>query len=140
MAYFSQERKKEKAPKIKAIFKKYGIKGSLAVDNHSTFVINIKSGKIDFLTLFNKRGKEDLAWKHPDWKWEDSTYIDVNPYHYKSHFENNPTALAFLTELFEVANEGNHDNSDAMTDYFDVGWYVDINIGTYRAKGYQFEG
>jgi hypothetical protein len=24
---------------------------------------------------------------------------------------------------------GNHDKSDVMTDYFNVGWYIDINIG-----------
>jgi hypothetical protein len=23
----------------------------------------------------------------------------------------------------------NHDNSDIMTDYFDVGWYLNINVG-----------
>jgi hypothetical protein len=29
-------------------------------------------------------------------------------------------------------NMGNHDNSDIMTDYFDVGWYVDVNIGLWN--------
>ena len=49
MAYFNQERKSERAPVIKAILKKYGVKGSLSVRNHSTFVLNLKSGKIDFI-------------------------------------------------------------------------------------------
>ena len=49
MAYFNQERKAQKAPAIKAILKKYGVKGSLAVRNHSTFVLNVKSGSIDFI-------------------------------------------------------------------------------------------
>jgi hypothetical protein len=52
MAYFNQERKQERAPVIKAILKKYGVKGSLAVRNHMTFVLNIKSGKIDFIELY----------------------------------------------------------------------------------------
>jgi len=26
-------------------------------------------------------------------------------------------------------NEGNHDNSDIMTDYFDVGWYISVRLG-----------
>ena len=52
MAYMSQERKQQRAPIIKAILKKYGVKGSLSVRNHSTLVLNIKSGKIDFIENF----------------------------------------------------------------------------------------
>ena len=26
---------------------------------------------------------------------------------------------------------GNYDNSDVQTDYFDTGWYIDINIGSW---------
>jgi hypothetical protein len=29
-------------------------------------------------------------------------------------------------ELRDAMNSGNHDNSDIMSDYFDVGWYVSI--------------
>ena len=108
MAYMSQEKKQALAPKIKSILKKYGMKGSIAVDNHSTLVVNIKSGKIDF----------------------GGTDIGINPYHYKSHYEG--VALDFLAELLPAMNEGNHDNSDIMTDYFDVGWYVDVNIGRWN--------
>lgn len=108
MAYMSQEKKKKLAPKIKSILKKYGMKGSIAVSNHSTLVVNIKSGKIDF----------------------GGTEININPYHYKRHYEG--VALDFLSELLPAMNEGNHDNSDIMTDYFDVGWYVDVNIGRWN--------
>jgi len=24
---------------------------------------------------------------------------------------------------------GNHNNTDLMSDYFDVGWYISINVG-----------
>jgi hypothetical protein len=27
---------------------------------------------------------------------------------------------------------GNHDRSDIQTDYFDVGWYKSVNIGTWN--------
>ena len=57
MAYFNQERKKAMAPKIKEILKKYGLKGSLAVRHHSTVVLNIRSGEIDFITNFNECGR-----------------------------------------------------------------------------------
>ena len=54
MAYMSQEKKAEIAPAIKAICKKYGVKASVAVRHHSTLVLNIKSGKIDFIGNYNK--------------------------------------------------------------------------------------
>jgi hypothetical protein len=29
-------------------------------------------------------------------------------------------------------NAGNHNNSDVQSDYFDVGWYIDVNIGKWN--------
>ncbi len=115
MAYYSQERKQEAAPKVKAILKKYGIKGTLGVNNHSTVVLNIKSGKLDFIQNFNEAGGVSIK------------NISVNPYHFQTHFTGE--CLKFLTEVFAALNEGNHNNSDIQSDYFDVGWYIDINIG-----------
>jgi len=34
-------------------------------------------------------------------------------------------------------NNGNYNNSDVYRDYHDVGWYTDIEVGTYE-KGYKF--
>jgi hypothetical protein len=125
MAYFSQERKKEMAPKVKALLKKYDLKGSLSVDNHSTVVLTIKSGHLDFIQNFN----ETVENRPGGFRLGEraKTYIDVNPYHYTSHFSGE--CLDFLNEVMKVLNEGNHDNSDIQSDYFDVGWYVDITIG-----------
>jgi hypothetical protein len=134
MAYFNQERKKERAPAIKAILKKYNVKGSLAVRNHSTFVLNIKSGSIDFIENFistdaklihgGKMTPDRIAYVRKE------QCLDVNPYWYKEHFSG--TALNFLKEVFTAMNKGNHDNSDIQSDYFDVGWYVDVNIGSWN--------
>lgn len=33
-----------------------------------------------------------------------------------------------LVAVFKIANQWNYDNSDSMTDYFDVGYYLDIDI------------
>jgi hypothetical protein len=118
MAYMSQEKKAKIAPVIKAICKKYGVKASLAVNNHSTLVLNVKSGSIDFIKDY---GDEESAAKFG---------IQVNPYHYKSHFTGK--SVKFLSEVIPAMNAGNHDNSDAMIDYFDVGWYVDVNIGKWN--------
>ena len=130
MAYMSQDRKSELAPAIKAVLKKYGVKGSLAVRNHSTLVLNIKSGPIDFIGNLNKvcavaPGADRYGAYRPA-----VGSIDVNPYHYRDHFDGK--ALAFLSAVMPVMNTGNHDNSDIQSDYFDIGWYIDVNIGAWN--------
>jgi hypothetical protein len=139
MAYFNQERKTELAPLVKAILKKYKVKGSLAVRNHSTFVLNIKSGRIDFIENFISTNSTSIGRRMSDDQVEyirKHKSLDVNPYWFKEHFNGN--ALKFLTEVFAVMNRGNHDNSDIQSDYFDVGWYVDVNIGSWK-KPYTVE-
>lgn len=133
MAYFNQERKQERAPVIKAILKKYGVKGSLAVRNHMTFVLNIKSGSIDFIENFiqtdidkpygNKMSSDQVEYIRKN------RALDVNTYWYQEHYSGK--AKSFLKEILVAMNGGNHDNSDVQTDYFDVGWYVDVNIGSW---------
>lgn len=111
MAYMSQEMKKEKAPEIKSICKKYGVKATLAVRHHSTLILNVASGPIDFLAGMDR----DYHSIHHSW-------IDK----YKGE------AKKFLTEVSDVMMRGNWDKSDIMTDYFNVGWYTEINIGKWN--------
>ena len=130
MAYMNQQRKAEIAPVLKAICKKYGVKASVAVRNHSVLVLNIKSGPIDFIGNLNKvcsvaPGADRYGAYRPA-----VGSIDVNPYHYRDHFDGK--ALAFLSAILPAMNTGNHDNSDIQSDYFDVGWYVDVNIGAWN--------
>jgi hypothetical protein len=42
MAYMNQQKKAIIASKLKPVLKKYGVKGSLKVSNHSTIVLNVK--------------------------------------------------------------------------------------------------
>lgn len=115
MAYVSQQMKKELAPAIKAILKKYGIKGSLAVRHHSTLVLNIKSGKIDFQKLSTS----------------DNFNYQVNTYHTDSHFTGK--AKKFFAEVIAAMKGPKFfDHSDAMTDYFHVSHYIDINLGNWN--------
>jgi hypothetical protein len=141
MAYFNHERKSQKAPAIKAILKKYGVKGSLAVRHHSTFVLNIKSGSIDFIENYIKTDADKNYGNKMDQNQIDyirnNKALDVNPYWYQEHYTGK--ALSFLKEVFKAMNAGNHDNSDIQSDYFDVGWYVDVNIGQWN-KPYEVEG
>jgi len=128
MAYMSQQRKAQIAPSIKAICKKYGVKASLSVRNHSTLALTVTQGDIDFIKNFN-----DVCGKNDTYKVRQpvtNNYLSVNPYHYRNHFTDR--ALKFLTEVHTAMMQGNHDRSDIQTDYFDVGWYVDINIGRWN--------
>jgi hypothetical protein len=127
MAYFNQERKAKIAPKIKAILAKYKVKGSLAVRNHMTLCLNLKSGSIDFIANSNKVCGNSHYQVARGFKPSTSGYDQVNPYHFKDHYDGK--ALAFMQEVFAAMNEGNHDHSDIQSDYFNVGWYVDVNIG-----------
>lgn len=120
MAYVSQELKAKLAPAIKAICKKYGVKASLAVRNHSVLVLNIKSGKIDFLGNYARDNEYAKKYGH----------IDVNTYWFRDHFDG--VARDFFSEVIPAMNAGNHDNSDIQVDYFDVGWYIDVNVGRWN--------
>lgn len=124
MAYMSQEKKAKIAPAVKAILKKYNVKASLAVRNHMTLVLNVKQGPIDFIKDFGN--PEDAA----------KFGIQVNTYWYHEHFTGE--SKEFLTEVITAMNDGNHDRSDIQSDYFDVGWYVDVNIGQWN-KPYALE-
>jgi len=118
MAYMSQSKKSDIAPKVKAILKKFNVKGSLAVRNHSTLVLNVKAGSVDFMQDY---GDEESARNFG---------IQVNPYWYHEHFTGK--SKQFLKEVLTAMNDGNHDRSDIQSDYFDVGWYVDVNIGKWN--------
>ena len=128
MAYMSQEKKSKIAPVVKQVLAKYGVKGSLAVSNHMTLVLNIKSGPIDFIqnyndTVGNQPGGFRLGSPAKD-------CMQINPYHYENHFSGK--AKNFLKEILTAMNDGNYDNSDVQSDYFSVGWYVEVNIGNWN--------
>ena len=130
MAYMSQQKKAEIAPQVREILSRYGVKGSLAVRNHSTLVLNIRSGDIDFIGNYQDKQQGRISqYRHEH--QSPIRYLQVNPYWWHDHFTGQ--ALAFLTEVFTEMNRGNYDRSDAQTDYFCVGWYVDVNIGQWNA-------
>jgi hypothetical protein len=135
MAYMSQEKKAQIAAQIKPILKRYGVKGTLAVDHHSTLVLNIKSGTLDFIKNYN-----ETTSRRPGGFQNGSAaekHICVNPYWYDDHF-GDKVIKKFFKEVFNALNDGNHDRSDSQSDYFDVGWYVRLNIGKWN-KPYLIE-
>ena len=120
MAYVSQEDKKKLAPEIKKVLSKYGMKGSISIRHHSTLVVTIQSGAIDF--------KEFGTWGQ---NGHDDGYIQVNTYHIENHYSGK--AEKFLTELLAAMKGPNYFcDDDAITDYFHRSHYTDINIGKWN--------
>ena len=118
MAYMNQERKAARAPKIKAILKKYGQKGSLSVQNYSTLRLKVKDVAGMFANEF--AGADDYRKKYG---------LSVNPYWFEKHFEDNPKAVKMLKELTAAMyGDDYYDNTDAQIDYFDTSHYIDIDV------------
>jgi len=142
MAYMNQETKKEMAPAIKAVLKKYKMKGSIAVENYSTLVVNIRGGKLDLIENWIANHKYEREYNTQEqidaWteEFRSDAHIQVNPYSIDNSYSG--VCEQFLSELRDAMMTGNHDNSDIMTDYFDVGWYININVGRWN-KPYQFK-
>lgn len=125
MAYVSQELKMELSPKIKAVLKKYGVKGTLSVVHHSKLRLkiieshyNVMQQVADTSQWWSEKETDELPTNH-----------SINTFHFKTQFTGE--LVEFLTEIHEAMNEGNFDKSDSQSDYFHVGWYTSIEFGTW---------
>jgi hypothetical protein len=130
MAYMNQDRKAKLASGIKEILKRYGVKGSLSTSRYS-LTLNIKSGALDFIGNMNGTTKNTPYYRELRLDPDVRDYVQINTYHYRSHFSNK-VIIKFFDEITRAMNIGNHDNSDIQSDYFDVGWYVNINVGKWN--------
>ena len=126
MSYMNQEKKAKIAVLIKPLLKKYGIKGTLSVSNHSSIYLNLKEGPIDFIgnandVCANQSYGERIENRHKN-------NMQVNVYWVADHFTG--VAKEFLLSAVEaLKSAGYYNNSDAMTDYFDTAYYYNINVG-----------
>ena len=127
MAYVSQEMKSKLSPTVKALLKKYGLKGSLSVRHHSTLVLTVNSGRIDFIKNFNETCERIPRPEHLPFQPAEKS-IQVNTYWAHEHFSGK--AKDFLVQAVAALKGPDFfDHSDAQTDYFHCSHYVDINIG-----------
>jgi len=139
MAYFSQEMKKIVTPAIKAVLKKYGMTGTIAVKHHMSLVVNIKSGKLDLLGAAQKHVDMVNEQRGMKYAGDVDNYLQVNQF-YAAEWARKvgeEEIANFYEELVTaMKSAGWYDNSDAMTDYFDTAYYTDINVGKWD-KGYE---
>jgi hypothetical protein len=87
------------------------MKGSIAVNNHSTLEVNLSEGYIDLGGVSKS----------------------VNVYHIDEWYEG--VAKNFLNELLNAMKGPKYfNNDDIMTDYFSRSHYTDINVGKWNKE------
>ena len=142
MAYMSQERKKEIAVNVKKVTKAYGFTGrevTVGVNNYSTLVVNIFGGPLDLIgdaQLHN----DEYARMRGQQAYQIGGYFQVNQYYCEENAVD-PVIKRFYGDLLAaIKSTGYYNNSDAMIDYFDHDFYIDINVGRWdRAYNYREE-
>ena len=116
MAYITSESVKEIRNNLKALYPaKQGWKFSVTREHYSSVRCIILTAPIE-LRLDITRQNESV-----NNFWISSRYNDAP----------NDAAKEVLTNVNNILNLNNYDNSDAMTDYFDCGHYVTISIGAW---------
>lgn len=113
MAWMNQEKKKAIAAELKKVVPA-DWKWTLGVRHHSTIVMTVSH-------------TEKLV---PDFTRPTDTDFKLNPYYPDRGIkeEYRETVAAIVKAL----NLNNYDNSDAQTDYFDVGHYVELSFGRWN--------
>lgn len=104
MAYMNQEKKKQINEALKQAFPDYRF--SLSVRHHMTLVVKVKR-----CPLFTAAENQS-----------------INVYWYNEHLPKNQAE--FIGNLLAtIKTAGNwYNNSDIMTDYFDIAFYIDLII------------
>ena len=113
MAYINQADKALIAIELKKIVPK-GWKYSLSIRHHSTIQIKIASAPVNLLEGTGRESQD---------------YANINTYHLANAVA--PQFLETFQAIKDALNLNNFDHSDIQSDYFHVGHYIDITIGTY---------
>ena len=109
MAYISPERTREIKKQLSKEFPLF--KFSVKNDNHTAIRVRIEAGPVKFV---------------------DMAHSQLNHY-YPGNYEHSD----ILKKMIAIINQWNYDKSDIMTDYFDVGYYVTLEQGSWN-KPYQW--
>lgn len=130
MAYITAQQVDAKRKALKAAFP--GWKFSVTKHHHSRLNVAILAAPIDFLSVeAMARPMHHVNISHEqavaDVKACGTTA--VNHYYLADNWQGD--ALKALQGITKICMDGNHDNSDAGSDYFDVGWYFNLKIGQY---------
>ncbi len=148
MAYMNQEKKAAIKAELAKVMPK-GWKYSLGVHNYSTIALTISAAPVNLIDQYvefiklnklpqvagnqydtdNLNARIDYVSKKQE--------LQVNEFWLEEQFDGE--VLSIMQKIKAALNLNNHDNSDSMTDYFDVGYYVNISIGKWN-KPFQVIG
>ena len=153
MAYISQEEKKELAPAIKAVAKKYGRKVTIGIRNHMDLVVKVKGAEDIYERFYAKTIEErilagrdktgdsiqnDIDWDAPIdiSTLARMTYLDpelskfgysINTHWIEENYDEKDHA--FLNELHaSMHSKDFYNDDDVMTDYFSRSYYTSIEL------------
>ena len=153
MAYISQEEKKELAPAIKAVAKKFGRKVTIGIRNHMDLVVKVKGAEDIYERFYAKTIEErilagrdktgnsiqnDIDWDAPIdiSTLSRMTYLDpelskfgysINTHWIEENYDEKDHA--FLNELHaSMHSKDFYNDDDVMTDYFSRSYYTSIEL------------
>lgn len=133
MAYITKEQVQEKRRLISALCKEYGVTATVSGANSSALTVTIRKGKIDFLGNYVET--VNTNWLNCQQQKDNALFYKKRGHMMANHYciekQFSGIALDFMMELLTIMKIGHYDHSDAMTDYFDIAWYIEINIGVW---------
>jgi len=119
MAYLSKTQVKETREALKVAFPDFKFMVRKSHAGGSSINVSIMSGPLEFGNI--REG------------------ANVNQYWVESHYEAH--LVPFLEAVLKVIKFGSdrqwYDRSDAMTDYFDTAFYIDVELGRWGKGPYQ---
>ena len=104
MAYITAQEVKVIRENLKKEFPK--VKFSIRTEHHISISVTLLSAPFEFV--------------------KGGTDVQLNQYHYDK-YENQD----LFKKMLDIINAKNHDNSDIMTDYCDVGYFVHLSQGSW---------
>ena len=109
MAYMNKEHAREIRNNLKKEFPNF--KFSVKINHHSSISISLMKSPLNF--------DQDIA-------LSGFGYIQLNHYYLERYSHSD-----ILKRIKDIVNEKNWDESNIQFDHFDVGFYVNMNIGQY---------
>lgn len=123
MAHMSQDNKKRIHGLLKNVMPK-DYKWSLSVKHNSmVLVLTISKAPDDLIGVLSDNGyRVDAGYA--------SGYLNMRATDSTRQFAGAPNLVELFGKIHAAMSDGNHDNSDVISDYFDVGWYSEVHIGS----------
>jgi hypothetical protein len=127
MAFMNQEKKAKIAAALKAVMPA-GWKYSLSVHHHSQIIMTITQAPVDLIAQINEKNKAAAEF-HGDHFYPIEGHAQLNHLFLDKAFKD-PEVLKVMEAAKTALHSADfYDRSDSQSDYFDVAYYVHMQIG-----------